>query len=632
MKTNLLLPAAAAVVLCSSCWFGCRATTTPAAIVARAPAGAADPCARDTATRGVVRESGAPAGLAAAPGTRLGFDLALANSVAMTRTGADGPPPTASGLQVAAALRLTVLARRPDAMLVRWHGEHANVSAPGAVDPAAGDRLRELAQALERGFDVQLDAVGVPRAIRWDDAASPPARSFVRALVGALTFEFRPERAWSTSLVDAMGEHGFAYEAAADDQGVAIRRERQFFVPAAPIASDAAPPELHGAAAARFDGATGWWTDIAIDESMRWSCAMGATFAATLRGHVRCTAVERVAVDDDVDWERGFVAFAEAGAGVPSAIDPMRAAWAQRLAGRDEHALLRELDGLGVGGEESARARLELIQLLAERLRQDPGVATRLGAEVQAARLSGQVAADVLAALGMAGHAAAQLALAGVFANGLVETGLRLAAVEATVALERPEPGLVAELQRSLYGQPLRGLGGSAMLALGAFAGRGVPIVADLLALEAVARGEGMEPAWFEALGNSGDATILPLVRRQLAATDAVERAWGLTAVRRVRGAEAAALVQGAARDDAAVEVRRAAVEVAGESPEPWSLELLAERAAADADASVRRAACAALLLRAHRDPTALGVLQQRAAAEPDAELRAQLRAQLAMR
>jgi len=635
MKKNVLLSGAAAaalvslVSLLSIAWCGAHprapGATTPATRVDGrvAPTTSDEPIARDAVHS---------LGHTARPGSRLHFALDVTNTVTMVNPAAGGPSTAPFALRVAANLRATVLGRTRDTCLLAWRAERADVSSPTATTDDARAQLDELQVALVNGFDVRVDEVGVPRSIRFHAGTSPFARSFVRAIVGAITFEFRPEREWSTTFTDTMGEHGFAYEATGDADAILVRRARQFFVPRGAAAADAPPPELRGSATAMFTASAGWWSEIAIDEATSWTCFGGARVAATLRGEVRLVASERVAIDAAFDDDRGFVAFAEIEDDAAPPVDPMAAAWAERLAGRDEGVLLTELAALGASGEESARTRLEIVNLLAERMRQDPGAATRLGEMVQAAQLTGRVAAEVLTAMAIAAHAAAQQALAGVFENGLVDTSLRVAAVEAMVQLERPQPGLVATLQRSLYGVPLRGLGGSVMLTLGAFGSRGAPVMHDLLELGATARAEGVEPAWFEALGNTGDPTVLPVAQRQLANGDPIERAWGLTALRRVRTAEASATVQASARNDASVEVRRLAIEVAGECDEPWSLALLRERAGADPDVAVRRAACSALLLRAAREPTARASLVDRASLEPDATLRAELRTLLAAR
>lgn len=627
MKKNTLLSAAAAAVLLLSlsvAWSAAlpRDPGAPDATPAGADAVVVVPA--EPGERQLVLT----AGYTAAVGSRLHFDCETTSTVAMARSAADQPSSMPFELHVAAGLRLTVLGRRADAVLVHWDAAWATVTSPTAATDDARTRLDELRTGLQRGFDVRIDATGTPRAIRFGDACAPFARSFVRALVSSLAFEFRAQREWSTSLVDAMGEHGFAYEADADVGAVDVRRTREYFMPRVPGPAGAPPPGMHGGASAHFDAATGWWTAVRIDEQISWSCFGGVRVAATLRGTARLAAVDRVEVD--ADWEHDLVAFEDCDAGVAPPVDPMRAAWAERLAGRDVQALLAELAALGVDGEDAARARLESLNVLAELIRQDPAAATRLGAMVEAATVTGQLAADVLSALGIAAHPAAQQALAGVFANGLVEQGLRVAAVEAMVQIEQPTPDLVDALQRSLHGAPLRGLGGSAMLALGAFGSRGAQVVDELLSIEGQARAESVEPAWFEALGNTGDPSVMALARRQLAESDPVERAWGLSAMRRIRGAEAAAAVRATARGDTSVEVRRFAVEVAGESPESWSVDLLRECAAADPDVSVRRAACSGLLLRCRSTPAALATLQDRCRHETDAALRNELCALLA--
>lgn len=632
MNKNVLLSGTAVAVLLSIlsvAWCGALPRAPGATIPAtRVDGGIPATVNAEPITRDAVHTLG----YTARPGSRLHFALDVTNTVTMANPAAGEPSTAPFALRVAADLGATVLGDARETCFVAWRAVRADVTSPTASTDDGRARLDELQSALVRGFDVRFDAVGVPRWIRFHADTSPFARSFVRAIVGAITFEFRPQREWSTSFTDTMGEHGFAYAATGDADAILVHRTRQFFVPRGASSADAPPPELHGSATAMFTARAGWWSEIAIDEATSWTCFGGARVAATLRGGVRLVATERIDLDAMIDDARGFVAFAEIDDDAAPPVDPMAAAWAERLAGRDEAVLLTELAALGDGGDENARSRLELVNLLAERMRQDPGAATRLGDMVQAAQLTGRVAADVLAALAIAAHPAAQQALADVFENGLVDPSLRVAAVEAMVQLERPRPELVATLQHSLYGTSLHGLGGSVMLTLGAFGSRGADVVPELLTLEGGVRAEGVEPAWFEALGNTGDPSVVPIAQRQLASGDPVERAWGLTALRRVRTAEAAAVVQASARHDPSAQVRRLAIETASEAVEPWSLDLLHERVAADPDVGVRRAAWSALLWRAPRDPATRAGLAERASLEPDAALCAELHTLLAAR
>jgi len=380
---------------------------------------------------------------------------------------------------------------------------------------------------------------------------------------------------------------------------------------------------------------TTWLTDVQIDDAVAWSwIGGGLRVAATQRASLRWLRSDQVAVD--ADWELGFVALDDDSDAAAAALDPMRELWAQRLAGRDVQTLLAELANLLARGQQPDQEHLELLQLLAEIVRRDPTEATRLGQQVQSAGLTGQLAADVLAVLGIAGHEPAQAALVGVFENGLVEAGLRQAAAESMFQIEQPGRALVDGLQRSLHGARLDALAGSALLVLGAFAGRGAttadgrPVVSELLALAGSARDGGIESAYFEALGNSGDPAVMPLATQLLGAADPIDRAFGLTAMRRVHSPQADALLQSVARGDATAEVRRQALEQVGASQAAWSLDLLIERSAADADVEVRRTGLSGLLLRARSEPRARAALQQRLLAEPDAGLRQQLQQLLA--
>ncbi|HEX5053272.1 MAG TPA: HEAT repeat domain-containing protein, partial [Planctomycetota bacterium] len=336
------------------------------------------------------------------------------------------------------------------------------------------------------------------------------------------------------------------------------------------------------------------------------------------------------------DWQHGFADVTGLQEMPAAGEDPMSRFWDEKLGDLDVAAVLQRLQAFLDSKREPSREYHELLQMLAQLVRRDPGEADRLAGLVQSARLTGQAAADVLAVLGMAGNERAQVALAAVFENGLVEAGLRRAAVESMFQLEHPSQALVDSLRRSLHGVGrLDVLAGSSMLALGALGTRGAvtaeggALVDELLGLEAAARQDGLEGAWSEALGNTGDPAVVPLAQRLSASNDPVERARAVTVLRRVTSPAAAALLQSIARGDPDADVRRLAVQTIGESTAAWTRDVLVDRAATDGDAEVRRVAYSALASRARTDTVAHSALVQRLGNEPDPELRQMLQSLL---
>lgn len=589
---------------------------------------------RTAAGPDVDRTAAVGAGYTAKAGTRLHFALHLATGVTMRGAPAEPAANSRRPLDVTASgtLEVVVLDRRQDEMLVSFRLPDATITTLGAATAETRDHTDGLQQALRQGFDVRMDVAGRPRALRCPAEWTAPQRTFARALLSTFRCELQNAAEWTSHFADAMGEHTFAYRAAPADSGLTVRRERTGFAPRHQEPERNPEVRTNGVATGHFASGVGWLTTAEVDDAVAWNWLGGALrLEAWQRGTLRWHRSDTVPVVPA--WDGGFVDADGAPPAAPAAGDPLRTFWRDRLRGRDVPALLRELAALLAQSLEPSQERHELVQLLAELVRQEPARAAELAAGVQAARLCGQLAADVLAALGMAGHASAQAALGAVFENGLVEAGLRQAALDSMFQIEQPSAALVDVLQRTLRGKErLDAFAGSAMLVLGALANKnaraadGQGVVVDLLALEAQARQQGLEPVWFEALGNTGDPAVLPLATSMLAQPDPVARALGLTALRRVALPAADELVRSAARDDAAAEVRRQATEQIAAADAPWTTAALVERTRLDADVEVRRSAYVGLVLRARTDERARAALRQRLADEPAAELRDLLR------
>lgn len=606
------------------------AEPSPPPVVPLGPTGGTGPVA--DAADPLTRSAALPVGYTARVGTRMCFELSLGSEVTLHGGSAGDGAPTdgAIAVQIDGALEITVLDRSAGSIVARYALPAARIRAGGDA-PKTVAWVDGLRTALRAGFDVRLDANGRPRAVRCDAAWRSDQRQIARSLVSALGVDVRDAAEWTAVVDDAMGRHTFRCRRTADAGDALLHRERTAFAPRHHAGRHDADVELAGMATARFDAAVGWLTGLAFDETLRWAwlgddMRIGAHLHGTLQWR-RSEAVTLPAIDAGSFEELG-------GAEAPAVVaDPLRSHWRERLAGRDAAALLAELCQLIAESEEPSQRRHELVLLLAELARGDAAQADLLAAAIQSARVTGRAAADVLSALGSAGTERAQAALCAVFENGQLAGALRQAAVESMFQIERATPALVDTLRRALHaGDPFDALSGSAMLVLGALAGRGAegngqPVVMELLALESAVRRQGVEPGWFEALGNTGDPAVLPLASRLCASADPVERAWGLTALRRVDAPMAHALQRAAAREDGAAGVRRQAIEQIGAIAAAWVTDALIECTDADVDADVRRAAYGALILRAPGDERARAALWRRLTVESDAGLVDLLRA-----
>jgi hypothetical protein len=585
----------------------------------------------------ISRQAVQVAGYTAPAGTRLHFEVRVETGVSLRSAAPEAAPAQQTPLEISATglLNVLVLGRRADEVLVGYRMPEARLRAAGNQTAEARSYVDGLQQALRRGFDVRMDLAGRTRAMRFHGEWTADGRNFARALTTACRCEYLPQVDWTSDFDDAMGRHSFAYASATAADEVTLTRSRTGFVPNG-IAAEAVPDvKFHGTADASFVAAVGWLTSAHVDDAVAWSWIQGALrIEAWQRGSLRWLSSDTVKVE--ASWDDGFVDFLEPTIPSPAEEDPMHQFWAEKLQGRDLQTLLGELAALEANGSKAERELLELLHLLAELIRQDPANADLLADLVQSARLTGQSAADALTALGMAGHDRAQAALAAVFGNGLVEPGLRQAAVEAMFQVEQPSQFLVDSLQRSLYGlDHFDGCAGSAMLALGAFASRGAQtadgraLATELLQLEAAARRDGIEPVYFDALGNTGSEAVLPLANRLAQSLDPVQRAQAVTVVRRVQGPAAEAILSAAARD-ANADVRRTALLELAMSQAPWVQDLLIDRATNDTDADVRRLAYSGLGSRAAGDAAVRAVLLRCSTTETDPELHTMLTTLLA--
>lgn len=604
------------------------------------PEDEATPRSIDRATPVAPETIRVPAGVdlfAAPAGTKFTFTLEGRIEVAVQRSDENpaGPMARAEGLGVVLQghVHTTLLGRDAGTIWLAQDWQELRVAMPDDGDAAALGHAARLERSLRQGCEQRIDRQGRLLAMRCRGDWPDEHLRFARALARLLACEGRTEGSWSSHHEDGSGEHRFEHAAERSDEAtVQVVRRRTGFLPRG--ADAASVVRASGVANARFGAALGWLRELTVEDELAWRLFGGSlTVVATGRATLHCVAVDRVPVPE---WDASF---ADDSPPAPPATDadPMQAAWLAKLGDTTVEQLLADLEAELHAGAVGSQRHAELLQLLAALLKHRPLTADRLVQLVRSGRATDQFAADLLATLGMAGTNRAQAGLVSVFTDRALGRELRRAGVEATCQLAAPAASVVTAM-RDLVRNSSRvdPLVGSALLALGSFAGRGAaeshgPSMRDtLLAAESAARRDGAGRAWCEALGNCGDPTFLPVAERLLGAADPAERIGGLTAMRRVVSPAVAQLLATVAHHDVDADVRREALQIAAERDEAWATALLRARAVAEGDPEIRRFAYSGLGWRARRDASCREFLILRSQQEPVAELRAMLQSLLA--
>ncbi|MFO1077027.1 MAG: hypothetical protein U1E73_04790 [Planctomycetota bacterium] len=194
----------------------------------------------------------------------------------------------------------------------------------------------------------------------------------------------------------------------------------------------------------------------------------------------------------------------------------------------------------------------------------DDRAAVAIRDQVRAQTLHGDLAGIGLSALGAAGTAAAQQALAEVRGDRTLPLAVRERATVATLQLARPEPALVEALARDA-GDAFDGRG-NAMLVLGALATRSAPLADGrspqqvLLAMEDASTARGELSTWLLAVGNAAPPETMAIVERHIGDQDPAVRAAALVALRRVATGAAVTLLIERGLGDADAAVRHEAL------------------------------------------------------------------------
>jgi HEAT repeat protein len=284
--------------------------------------------------------------------------------------------------------------------------------------------------------------------------------------------------------------------------------------------------------------------------------------------------------------------------------------------------------------EEKQKAARAFVAMAAM-LRRDPSMLEKVKAHLAA---KGSDTTMMLAALRDAATPAAQRVLADMSKpSSPLDAPERLEAARSLSRVERPTAETVEALKQ-LRGDPL--VGTQATFGLGSVLHKLKDTDTGLAQSARQALSQDLEGATtsyqriaaLTAFGNAGDVTLLEQIRQQMTSDDPAVRAAAATALRRIEGPDADALLATLAADPA-IPVRYGAVDAIGERTSSASLAgALSPLALLDVDFKVRSSAVTILARWLPDLPALEGTLRKVADSDPHRDIRNTASAALAMR
>ena len=281
--------------------------------------------------------------------------------------------------------------------------------------------------------------------------------------------------------------------------------------------------------------------------------------------------------------------------------------------------VLDDLAGVTEAGERRAALQVELEKALrADDRAVAPALeAVRGGTHAQSG--------PILAALCAAGTPAAQSGLVSLAEDLGLDPETRSDSLSMMALVRQPTEASVGALRKLAEGSTE--LSGTAALALGAAAGRTEGEAADAALAELLARLEaagstGEAVLALAALGNTGDARIVPAVQAALTSPVPELRAAAVAALRLVPGTTVDALIRATLLADPSPDVRVSAVSAASRRPLPPFGVALHRALNADAEPMVRLAAVQLVGGRLDEIPALASALSWNAESDPDPQVR----------
>lgn len=487
-------------------------------------------------------------------------DLKLETSLASGATGASGA--------AAGTVSEVALAGRWEEAFVGGDGGVARyrIALVASAFSASGqvEDTRALRAELARPFFVERDAEGATRAFYFEREVGEVARGLLRTAVATRQVTLRAGQDWQATEQDPTGELVAHYTRSGDSGEV--RKERLRYTRLS-TARGLRPTEAVGSASGsahtrimlnasgqleRLDATSS--TEVQIGEGL--PRALGRLTGSFVFREERVDAqlarafegargqVEQVAMVTKPD--------------LSASAEAERESNAQIVGSATLTDLTRQLSAVPVT---DAKARAEAMAKLRAGFALRPEDAARVVPLLE--KMPEEDGKAVTAALGGVGTPPAQRALVSVVDDPRTPMPVRLNASAAILLLERPETTLVASLVRQTRDSD-RDVRWASTFALGSIvskvddAGSGLRTLIDAFS---AARAPEDRVLSLRALGNSGDARIVPLALSALSDANADVRAAAVNAVRFVSGAEADQLLAGAMLTDADPEVRRKAID-----------------------------------------------------------------------
>lgn len=471
----------------------------------------------------------------------------------------------ASGTKPSPAMRIALAGRWVETFVGGGEGV-ARYQVALSELKVAGDEVPRV--DLQTPFYVEVDGTGAVQGFYFARSTTARARGILKSTVAVRQVLLRNSHEWRTRELDPTGEYEALYTRPLGSREVHKRRSHYTRLA---TARGLRPTADVGSAEIEDD------TRIALtaDEELAQLDANAHTKVRTGDGlptAIGSLHASFVLRDEAVDVSK-LGAF-EASQGALERVEmvttpelaPMAEAWRESDAQVVGTATLADLvDALAKVPSEDRRARAEAMAKLRADFRLRPEDTQKAAAVVGTTSVDAGKA--ITAALGGAGTPPAQRALVTVVDDARVSLPVRLNASTALLLLEQPTTATARELQRQM-GDPNEHIRGASSLALGSVLRQLDDAAAREEALRTlVANFEGTtNPSdrvhALRALGNSGDAQVLPIAWRAYADEVVAIRMAAVDAVRFVSGADAEALLAKAMLEDPEPRVRIEAIEI----------------------------------------------------------------------
>ncbi len=544
-------------------------------------------------------------------GTTYVYELESSRALVMHGDQGAGQPRT---LALSGRLSISVVGPAEDGILLRLA---LDANRPAGAGAAA---LLDASARLSGAFYAVAEPTGKLVSFSFPRGLGGTERATLKGLASTLQLVVSEPGAasWRTTEQDASGEYEAAYEAS----GRGIHKAKERFVRArgprglTPIKD---PSSYAVTSSIDFElDASGWPRSASEDETL-------AVTASAMRIEAKSRTIARLAsIEQTADLARRVAAEQgalerEAEADVEGFAAARRRADEGLIDGASYQALLGELADADVKLRNRAMARLAAL------FRVRPEEAARAADSILRGAVGGEPAKRLIGALGGAGTAQAQQALASVLGADGAAAETRGDAAAALGMTKHPTAGSKQALLAASASSD-REVSSTATLGLGNLARRMNEEAGDTAdAIAALIRGlegatdDAERVLYLDALGNSGDARALSAIEPYLAHAEVRVRTAAVEALRFMAGVEQRIVT---ALGDHAAEVRRAAAGTLTYRAITPLRSLVALVLQKDPDVSTRLELVNAIRLRKRQEPALVDLLAWSAANDPVAEVK----------